>query len=73
MKCPVCNETEVVPTKEGAIPDCPECQSIAEAAAEYYPIEQYEQDWYHPDLTVWEVENHYYPDEFPLYDQLDPE
>lgn len=47
MKCPVCNETEVSPTKEGLIPDCSWCQNASNEAALISPtVGEYAYDKY---------------------------
>lgn len=51
MKCPVCNETEVAPTKEGTIPDCLNCEHVTIDAA--WTDNSHEWD-FHPDEVVWE-------------------
>lgn len=59
MKCPVCNETEVSPTKEGLIPDCSWCQNASNEAALISPTVgdyslYYDAYEMHPDEVVWE-------------------
>ena len=59
MKCPVCNINEVVPLKEGTIPDCVECQVVSSDAAELEYEGHYVQDEQWVPLEIWD--DYYYP------------
>lgn len=66
MKCPVCDINEVVPLKEGTIPDCVDCQVASSDAAEVGYETTYIPDEVWVPLEIWDDYDYSYDEGLDL-------